>query len=102
METIITVLVTLFICGIAIAIAQVYKNLQGKIADLERDVHRELTCMCTDSEKEHSTLFREIDILQQKLESNIDSRSDKIINKFSEHVADLYRVLDDKMDKIKK
>ena len=33
-HTIITVLVTLLICGIAIAIMQVYKDLKGKIADL--------------------------------------------------------------------
>ena len=102
METIITVLVTLCACANIIAFVQVYKSLKGKIADLENIVHEANNTMYNDSVKVTDDLYREIDILQQKLESNIDSRADNIINKFSEHVSDVYRQLDTKVDKLKK
>lgn len=90
-HTIITVLVTLLICGIAIAIMQVYKNLKGKIDDLDNHLHTELEYMKRDTNQDFDEISR-----------NLDRRADQIISKFSEHTADLYRVVDTKMDKVKK
>ena len=90
-HTIITVLVTLLICGIAIAIMQVYKNLKGKIDDLDNHLHTELEYMKRDTNQDFDEISR-----------NLDRRADQIISKFSEHTADLYRVVDTKMDKLKK
>lgn len=88
---IITVLVTLLICGFAIAIMQVYKNLKGKIDDLDNHLHTELEYMKRDTNQDFDEISR-----------NLDRRADQIISKFSEHTADLYRVVDTKMDKLKK
>ncbi len=88
---IITVLVTLLICGIAIAIMQVYKNLKGRIDDLENHLHTEMEYMKRDTNQDFDEVSR-----------NMDRRADQIISKFSEHVADLHRLADTKMDKLKK
>ena len=90
-HTIITVLVTLLICGIAIAIMQVYKDLKGKIADLENHLRTEMEYMKRDTNQDFDEISR-----------NLDRRADQIINQFSEHVADLHRLADTKMDKLKK
>tara|TARA_Y100001937_G_scaffold34632_1_gene49443 strand:- start:352 stop:630 length:279 start_codon:yes stop_codon:yes gene_type:complete len=90
-HTIITVLVTLLICGIAIAIMQVYKDLKGKIADLENHLHTEMEYMKRDTNQDFDEISR-----------NLDRRADQIISRFSEHVADLHRLADTKMDKVKK
>ena len=90
-HTIITVLVTLLICGIAIAIMQVYKDLKGKIADLENHLHTEMEYMKRDTNQDFDEISR-----------NLDRRADQIISRFSEHVADLHRLADTKMDKLKK
>ena len=90
-HTIITVLVTLLICGIAIAIMQVYKDLKGKIADLENHLHTEMEYMKRDTNQDFDEVSRAM-----------DRRADQIISKFSEHVADLHRLADTKMDKDKK
>jgi type IV secretory pathway VirB4 component len=90
-HTIITVLVTLLICGFAIAIMQVYKNLKGKIDDLNNHLHTELEYMKRDTNQDFDEISR-----------NLDRRADQIISKFSEHTADLYRLADTKMDKDKK
>jgi len=90
-HTIITVLVTLLICGIAIAIMQVYKNLKGRIDDLENHLSTEIEYMKRDTNQDFDEISR-----------NLDRRADQIISKFSEHTADLYRVVDTKMDKLKK
>jgi len=90
-HTIITVLVTLLICGIAIAIMQVYKDLKGKIADLENHLHTEMEYMKRDTNQDFDEVSRAM-----------DRRADQIISKFSEHVADLHRLADTKMDKLKK
>tara|TARA_B100000900_G_scaffold387473_1_gene378725 strand:- start:46 stop:324 length:279 start_codon:yes stop_codon:yes gene_type:complete len=90
-HTIITVLVTLLICGIAIAIMQVYKNLKGRIDDLENHLSTEMEYMKRDTNQDFDEISR-----------NLDRRADQIISKFSEHTADLYRVVDTKMDKVKK
>ena len=90
-HTIITVLVTLLICGIAIAIMQVYKNLKGKIDDLENHLHTEIEYMKRDTNQDFDEVSR-----------TMDRRADQIISKFSEHVADLHRITDTKMDKHKK
>lgn len=90
-HTIITVLVTLLICGIAIAIMQVYKNLKGRIDDLENHLSTEMEYMKRDTNQDFDEISR-----------NLDRRADQIISKFSEHTADLYRVVDTKMDKLKK
>tara|TARA_R100000734_G_C3248806_1_gene51044 strand:+ start:350 stop:628 length:279 start_codon:yes stop_codon:yes gene_type:complete len=90
-HTIITVLVTLLICGIAIAIVQVYKDLKGKIADLENHLHTEMEYMKRDTNQDFDEVSRAM-----------DRRADQIISKFSEHVADLHRLADTKMDKLKK
>lgn len=87
-HTIITVLVTLLICGVVMAIVQVYKNLKGKIDDLDNHLHSELEYMKRDTNQD----FDEIS-------SNMDRRADQIISKFSEHVSDLHRLVDTKMDK---
>ena len=90
-HTIITVLVTLLICGIAIAIMQVYKNLKGKIDDLENHLHTEMEYMKRDTNQDFDEVSRAM-----------DRRADQIISKFSEHVADLHRLADTKMDKLNK
>jgi predicted PurR-regulated permease PerM len=90
-HTIITVLVTLLICGIVIAIMQVYKNLQGKIDDLDNQLHTELDYMKRDNNQDFDEMSRAM-----------DRRADQIISRFSEHVADLHRIADTKMDKLKK
>jgi hypothetical protein len=90
-HTIITVLVTLLICGIAIAIMQVYKNLKGKIDDLENHLNTEIEYMKRDTNQDFDEISR-----------NLDRRADQIISKFSEHTADLYRLADSKMDKLNK
>ena len=90
-HTIITVLVTLLICGIAIAIMQVYKNLKGKIDDLENHLNTEIEYMKRDTNQDFDEVSR-----------TMDRRADQIISKFSEHVADLHRITDTKMDKLKK
>ena len=90
-HTIITVLVTLLICGIVIAIVQVYKNLQGKIDDLDNQLHTEIDYMKRDNNQDFDEMSRAM-----------DRRADQIISKFSEHVADLHRIADTKMDKLKK
>ncbi len=87
---IITVLVTLLICGIAIAIMQVYKNLKGRIDDLENHLHTEMEYMKRDTNQDFDEVSR-----------NMDRRADQIISKFSEHVADLHRAVDTKVDKVK-
>ena len=90
-HTIITVLVTLLICGIVIAIVQVYKNLQGKIDDLDNQLHTEIDYMKRDNNQDFDEMSRAM-----------DRRADQIISKFSEHVADLHKIADTKMDKLKK
>ena len=90
-HTIITVLVTLLICGIVIAIMQVYRKLKGRIDDLENHLHTEMEYMKRDTNQDFDEISR-----------NLDRRADQIISKFSEHTADLYRVVDTKMDKLKK
>jgi len=90
-HTIITVLVTLLICGIAIAIMQVYKNLKGRIDDLENHLHTEMEYMKRDTDQDFDEISR-----------NLGRRADQIISRFSEHVADLHRIADTKMDKLKK
>ena len=90
-QTIITVLVTLLICGIVIAIVQVYKNLQAKIDDLNNQLHTEIDYMKRDNNQDFDEMSRAM-----------DRRADQIISKFSEHVADLHRIADTKMDKLKK
>ena len=90
-QTIITVLVTLLICGIVIAIMQVYKNLQAKIDDLNNQLHTEIDYMKRDNNQDFDEMSRAM-----------DRRADQIISKFSEHVADLHRIADTKMDKLKK
>ena len=90
-HTIITVLVTLLICGIVIAIVQVYKNLQGKIDDLDNQLHTEIDYMKRDNNQDFDEMSRAM-----------DRRADQIISRFSEHVADLHRIADTKMDKLKK
>ena len=94
METIITVLVTILICGIAFAIVQVNKSLEGKIADLEKNIDNQVNDLYIQQVNVNDTLFREIDLLQQKTDRELDRRADQIISKFSEHVADLYRECD--------
>ena len=90
-HTIITVLVTLLICGIVIAIMQVYRKLKGRIDDLENHLHTEMEYMKRDTNADFDEISR-----------NLDRRADQIISKFSENVADLHRLADTKMDKLKK
>ena len=90
-HTIITVLVTLLICGIVMAIVQVYKKLQGKIDDLNNQISTELEYMKRDNNQDFDEMSRAM-----------DRRADQIISRFSEHVADLHRIADTKMDKLKK
>jgi len=90
-HTIITVLVTLLICGIVIAIMQVYRKLKGRIDDLENHLHTEIDYMKRDTNQDFDEVSR-----------TMDRRADQIISKFSEHVADLHRIADTKMDKLKK
>lgn len=90
-HTIITVLVTLLICGIVMAIVQVYKKLQGKIDDLNNQISTELEYMKRDTTQDFDEVSRAM-----------DRRADQIISRFSEHVADLHRIADTKMDKLKK
>ena len=90
-HTIITVLVTLLICGIVIAIMQVYRKLKGRIDDLENHLSTEIEYMKRDTNQDFDEMSRAM-----------DRRADQIISKFSEHTADLYRLADSKMDKLNK
>ena len=87
-HTIITVLVTLLICGVVMAIVQVYRKLKGRIDDLDNHLHIEMDYMRRDINQDFD-----------KISSNMDRRADQIISKFSEHVSDLHRLADTKMDK---
>ena len=87
-HTIITVLVTLLICGVVMAIVQVYRKLKGRIDDLDNHLHIEMDYMRRDINQDFD-----------KISSNMDRRADQIISKFSEHVSDLHRLVDTKMDK---
>ncbi len=87
-HTIITVLVTLLICGVVMAIVQVYRKLKGRIDDLDNHLHIEMDYMRRDTNQDFD-----------KISSNMDRRADQIISKFSEHVSDLHRLVDTKMDK---
>lgn len=87
-HTIITVLVTLLICGVVMAIVQVYRKLKGRIDDLDNHLHIEMDYMRRDTNQDFD-----------KISSNMDRRADQIISKFSEHVSDLHRLADTKMDK---
>ena len=87
-HTIITVLVTLLICGVVTAIVQVYRKLKGRIDDLNNHLRIEMDYMRRDTNQDFD-----------EMSSNIDRRADQIISKFSEHVSDLYRLVDTKMDK---
>ena len=87
-HTIITVLVTLLICGVVMAIVQVYRKLKGRIDDLDNHLHTEMDYMRRDTNQDFDEISR-----------NMDRRADQIISKFSEHVSDLHRLVDTKMDK---
>jgi cell division protein ZapA (FtsZ GTPase activity inhibitor) len=101
-HTIITVLVTLLICGIAIAIMQVYKNLKGRIDDLEKDCKSKIDNLENHLHTEMEYMKRDTNQDFDEISRNLDRRADQIISKFSEHTADLYRLADTKMDKLKK
>ncbi len=51
-HTIITVLVTLLICGIVMAIVQVYRKLKGRIDDLDNHLHTEMDYMKRDANQD--------------------------------------------------